>query len=222
MGQVIQSHQGHPRKSMVAASVTAFLVFALTYLAAWSGLRYAVIQSGLPTRLNMMRMGIWSTRNDLSEFARKHGRYPDSLDELGRAQIMSVDAWNQPYSYSKYDGGYQLLSLGRDGKPGGEGLDADMNSADMDAENPYAYLMPQPTLHQFLIEGQFSATLFWVAFGVGIFSGLLLYFVLVLGGLGPFMQGSWSWFLSVAITTLLGVGVSGVLMLFFLARAADR
>jgi len=37
-----------------------------------------------------------------------------------------VDRWDHPYQYSATEDGFTLLSLGRDGQPGGEGDDADV------------------------------------------------------------------------------------------------
>lgn len=43
-----------------------------------------------------------------------------------------LDPWGRPYAYRSpgENGGFDLLSLGKDGQPGGEKLDADLSSAD--------------------------------------------------------------------------------------------
>ncbi len=43
-----------------------------------------------------------------------------------------LDPWGKPYAYRSpgENGGFDLLSLGKDGQPGGENLDADLSSAD--------------------------------------------------------------------------------------------
>lgn len=38
------------------------------------------------------------------------------------------DPWGHPFVYTADPGGFTLKSLGRDGKPGGEGVDADIDS----------------------------------------------------------------------------------------------
>lgn len=55
--------------------------------------------------------------------------YPDGgylsnvpLDDQGRP----VDAWGHAYVYEATSSGFALKSLGKDGKPGGEGIDADI------------------------------------------------------------------------------------------------
>ena len=41
-----------------------------------------------------------------------------------------IDPWGHPFIYESQGGTYTLLSLGRDGKQGGDGLDADIPSED--------------------------------------------------------------------------------------------
>ena len=97
-------------------------------------------------------------RHAISDFAHEHKRYPESLSELRKfREVNLVDPWGNSYQYEKTPQGFKLLSLGRDGKPGGVGLDADIDS-DPDQRIPY-----EPTLWQFLFEASGSRTLFWVA-----------------------------------------------------------
>lgn len=53
---------------------------------------------------------------------------PNSWPDEGYLSETPVDAWGNPYSYVSADGKFTLMSLGKDGKPGGEGLDADLDS----------------------------------------------------------------------------------------------
>jgi general secretion pathway protein G len=82
----------------------------------------------------------------------KRGHYPadtKSLIEFAAAQdpriarfvnVALIDAWGRSMSYQlKMDesgGRYQLLSMGADGKPGGEGEDADLDLADQAPPEP--------------------------------------------------------------------------------------
>jgi general secretion pathway protein G len=53
----------------------------------------------------------------------------------GYLQAMPKDPWNNPYQYTSpgADGrDYDITSFGRDGKPGGEGYDADISTATLD------------------------------------------------------------------------------------------
>jgi general secretion pathway protein G len=53
----------------------------------------------------------------------------------GYLKAVPIDPWNHPYTYQSpgRDGAeYEILSYGRDGKPGGEGYDADIGTATLD------------------------------------------------------------------------------------------
>ena len=53
---------------------------------------------------------------------------PRNWSPDGYLERKPLDPWQRPYVY-RYPGGggFDLMSLGRDGKPGGEGLDADLS-----------------------------------------------------------------------------------------------
>lgn len=53
---------------------------------------------------------------------------PSAWPEGGYVSENPVDAWGNPYVYSAAGNGFELKSLGKDGKPGGEGLDADLDA----------------------------------------------------------------------------------------------
>ena len=50
---------------------------------------------------------------------------PPSWAQGGYLSVPALDTWGNPYSYTATPGGFVLKSLGKDGKPGGEGSDAD-------------------------------------------------------------------------------------------------
>ncbi len=53
---------------------------------------------------------------------------PSSWAPGGYLSDMPVDPWGNPYAYSSTgNGSFELKSLGKDGKPGGEDLDADID-----------------------------------------------------------------------------------------------
>ncbi|MCH4892095.1 MULTISPECIES: type II secretion system major pseudopilin GspG [unclassified Sphingomonas] len=54
---------------------------------------------------------------------------PASFPEGGYLSQTPVDPWGNPYAYESNGTTFSLISLGRDGKPGGEGLDADIGGA---------------------------------------------------------------------------------------------
>jgi general secretion pathway protein G len=54
---------------------------------------------------------------------------PSAWSPEGYLPEVPVDPWGNPYVYtSAATGGFELKSLGRDGKAGGEGLDADLSA----------------------------------------------------------------------------------------------
>ena len=106
----------------------------------------------------------------LSDYANKHGHYPDSLEHVPELEdFVPLDPWHRPYQYSKTENGFSLLSLGRDGKPGGVGLDADFYLDEKGGP------LIEPTLSQFLFEAAVGGTLFTVAFLASCFAGLTCY-----------------------------------------------
>ncbi|MBV9850562.1 MAG: type II secretion system protein GspG [Armatimonadetes bacterium] len=94
------------------------------------------------------------TRHDLSRINQAITAYrqmkhtlPRSLGELESRTGNSLrleDGWGHPFVYIVVGSRYQVISYGRDGKPGGTGLDTDLTSDNINP--PGAEL----TLHQFL------------------------------------------------------------------------
>jgi general secretion pathway protein G len=83
---------------------------------------------------------IWMILDALEGHASEHdGRYPDSLeallevDEEGLSWMVEIplDPWGNAYVYEHDGESVRVLSLGADGVPGGEGLDADVSSDDL-------------------------------------------------------------------------------------------
>ncbi len=80
----------------------------------------------------------------LTAYKMKFGDLPDSLDQLVKplggkpimnAKAIPVDPWGTPFLYLRLDTkAYVILSLGADGAPGGEGVDADIRSDDITNE----------------------------------------------------------------------------------------
>jgi general secretion pathway protein G len=51
---------------------------------------------------------------------------PATFPDGGYISTMPQDPWGKPYVYESNGQTYSIQSLGRDGKPGGEGVDADI------------------------------------------------------------------------------------------------
>jgi hypothetical protein len=72
------------------------------------------------------------------EFQRSRGRFPQALDELTRPDPASgsppvlgavpLDPWGREFVVGFEAGTWRITTLSRDGKPGGIGLDADIDS----------------------------------------------------------------------------------------------
>ena len=52
---------------------------------------------------------------------------PGSWAQDGYLSAPPLDAWQKPYEYQSDGMSFTIRSLGRDGKPGGEGVDADID-----------------------------------------------------------------------------------------------
>lgn len=88
------------------------------------------------------RVDIVTIVNALKEYAiRNGGRYPDTLEPLvvpdanGETyldeRVLPRDPWGNEYAYEPPTAGEtrpHVVSYGRDGQPGGEGMDADVDS----------------------------------------------------------------------------------------------
>jgi len=70
-----------------------------------------------------------ATMTAIDTYKATNGNYPASLAVLPGGE--PLDAWGRPFVYRLPGLGadYDLISLGADGKPGGEDLDADISSA---------------------------------------------------------------------------------------------
>lgn len=52
---------------------------------------------------------------------------PVSFPQGGYLSAPAADGWGKPYEYSSDGSSFTMRSLGKDGKPGGEGVDADID-----------------------------------------------------------------------------------------------
>jgi general secretion pathway protein G len=52
---------------------------------------------------------------------------PTNWAQGGYLSAPPLDAWGKPYEYKSEGGSFTIRSLGKDGKPGGEGVDADID-----------------------------------------------------------------------------------------------
>lgn len=153
---------------VLIASGIGFIVFIISCVIAWQNIGSAF--------LNNRMFQLW-TQSDILEidsaitnYVRKMNSLPQSLQELQISSQNSrlpdhhvlvdkngvlVDGWGRPYMYSVNGTSYTIFSYGRDGKPGGVGLDSDLSQLDPKPEG-YDLRTPlddkPPTLKQFFFE----------------------------------------------------------------------
>jgi len=87
--------------------------------------------------------------SDIQDYHKQNGKWPASLDVVGldpdypdnNDGNVWVDSWGRPYVYRLTKNGYTLMSYGRDGKPGGVGLDSDISMNNANSEMPFMQVM---------------------------------------------------------------------------------
>lgn len=92
------------------------------------------------TVCSTVRPDIWAIAEALSAYSIEHdGRFPTSLSELVVGQdsryldidTVPLDPWKRPYGYEPPEPGgktFRVFSFGKDGQPGGEGEDQDIDN----------------------------------------------------------------------------------------------
>lgn len=153
-----------------SASLTALLVYVVTYAACWIEMGYAPRMHRWPA--SSVRYELDQINEALIKYCGAKGAFPDSLQQLSQLEDHDLwfgksgellDGWRHPFHYRRIAEGFELASLGREGKPGGVGLDADVFFGD-------EWFSPKTRLplKQFLFETEGSASVFLVAFVASI------------------------------------------------------
>lgn len=105
--------------------VTAALIALTSYTVVWLSLRDGFTGSW---KHFWAKYTMRSAPFAIEDYREKHGSYPDSLTQAIDKPLENpkfVDPWHRVLEYRRTAEGYELFSLGRDGRAGGEGLDAD-------------------------------------------------------------------------------------------------
>jgi hypothetical protein len=138
------------RRIGIAFLVGATLA-ATAILAAWR----EFAQSNLINRQVFVRGDLERMRNVLETYLNDNGTLPPKLPEPSEAKWVvfrtdgndsAVDGWGHPLIYEHDGNSFNVITLGRDGKPGGAGLDCDLSTT---APQPPGSF---PTLEQFVCE----------------------------------------------------------------------
>jgi general secretion pathway protein G len=133
MKRPIKSSRGFTLMELLIVMAILAMLAALVGPALFSNLGRGQ-RSAAQTQMDALATALDSYRLDV-------GRYPRDLDGLlendtgrdawngpylERAEVIPLDPWGNEYVYSAEGRSFELMSLGADGAPGGEGDDADI------------------------------------------------------------------------------------------------
>jgi general secretion pathway protein G len=141
---ILSSQRGMSLVEILIALTLLGVAGTFVVSSVFDNLREGEIQS---TKIQIQKLG-----DILRDYRRKCGVYPSSeqgLDALIAAPTsgkpckryppngfiengkIPMDPWDGEFEYSSTGKKYTIISLGPDGEEGGEGVDADINSADL-------------------------------------------------------------------------------------------
>jgi general secretion pathway protein G len=87
-------------------------------------------QNACPSRVTITKAQIQRIKGEVELYKADKERYPDTLQDLVPRYLSEVpkDGWDRPFIYRSQGtrGPYDIVSLGEDGLPGGEGANADL------------------------------------------------------------------------------------------------
>jgi len=151
---------------LVLSSIAGLIIFGIGINATWTS-----SQGHAPLLQRMTRKYMGIVDSDIQAYHKKHGKWPASLNVVGLDPDFPdnndgnvwVDSWGRPYVYRVTKNSYSLMSYGRDGKPGGVGLDSDISMHNANSEMPFLQAMTDPWASE-MIEAS-------------VFGGLLTFFL---------------------------------------------
>lgn len=142
--------------------LVAFLVTALVVLQSLPKILSGHTFHNGSTQVSMVRV-----MRRIEQYQKDHGKLPDTLADLPLAKDENLDAWKRPLVYERHGSQAILRTLGRDGKLGGEGVDADFTSE--------TKRLPKPTIRQILqgFQNPWTDDYLQKCFGLCVLNGLL-------------------------------------------------
>lgn len=114
----------------MSRAIFALLLFFVCATAALAQDKPPKIKSADMARIRDTKEAMRKLGTELTACKSLLGEYPEKLDELVKNQLITEipkDGWGREFSYARNkETGYELVSLGADGKKGGQGADADI------------------------------------------------------------------------------------------------
>ncbi|QDT42218.1 Bacterial type II secretion system protein G [Gimesia alba] len=197
---------------LLIALLCGFVVFVILNVAAWYNLRgaYHVCRKQSFTRYyTLLRL-----REQIEDYRRDHEALPDELSEIPDFNSLrslsdnpTADGWGNPIQYRRTGENYELFSWGRDGKPGGVGLDADLYHDGRNRE------LSLPTFSQFFLTNDESEVARDGFLRAGLMAGVLVAFITLLSlrdtekSEEKMTTGRYVWFTFVVIVISSAVGI---------------
>jgi general secretion pathway protein G len=160
-------HRKQTKTRLAIASLVGIMIIGVCLNVTWkmagSQIRYSqIFTQRILTRIDTA----------IKEYRRQKGVLPQSLSQLSNVPVRDngaiLDSWKHPLIYEVHKDGYTLMSYGRDGKPGGVGLDCDLSSAGprpATAALPFLQVMFHPMAQRMV----------WTSIVSGIFAFLLIF-----------------------------------------------
>jgi general secretion pathway protein G len=130
------------RKGRALCLSTAIFVVVMANICAW--VFTGSIYLGMDYRFHRTAWAIVAISSCIEDYAETNGHFPASLSDVPDIKRMALicdigedqlicDDWGWPLHYEMKKGAFVLCSFGREGRPGGEGLDADICSDNLRA-----------------------------------------------------------------------------------------
>ncbi len=136
----------HPRRRARGGFSLVEVMIVIVIIGLLAGVVTVNVRSYLfQARRNIARQDISVIVSELDRYWGLYGAYPNNeqgLEVLTRPseklpepplEAIPVDPWGRAYQYISpaTDAPYEVICLGADGRPGGEGIDADLSSKDL-------------------------------------------------------------------------------------------
>jgi hypothetical protein len=138
------------RKRLATALAMALAVFAVSTYVGWfvATPRFSKQQLATAFMLQAIQSAVTSYLSVFEENPHSLGDLrivsPGLFERPNRDEIL--DGWGQPFHTEFHEDSWLVLSYGRDGQPGGAGLDADISNLSASSQEYW------PTFFQFLLE----------------------------------------------------------------------